>query len=60
MNHSYPGNIRELENIIEHAVAVAGKNILTEEDLPQHVTGRRRKIPLVFEKNAPEEAEALF
>ena len=39
MNHSYPGNIRELENIIEHAVAVAGKNILTEEDLPQHVTG---------------------
>jgi two-component system response regulator PilR (NtrC family) len=37
MNHSYPGNVRELENIIEHAVAVAGKNILTEEDLPLHV-----------------------
>jgi len=38
MNYSYPGNVRELENIIEHAVAVAGKNILTEEDLPQHVS----------------------
>ncbi len=37
MNYSYPGNIRELENIIEHAVAVAGKNILTEDDLPQHI-----------------------
>ena len=37
MNYSYPGNVRELENIIEHAVAIAGKNILTEEDLPQHV-----------------------
>jgi len=37
MNYSYPGNIRELENIVEHAVAVAGKNILTEEDLPQQV-----------------------
>jgi two-component system, NtrC family, response regulator PilR len=38
MNHSYPGNVRELENIIEHAVAVAGKNILTDEDLPQHLS----------------------
>ena len=37
MNHPYPGNVRELENIIEHAVAVTGKNILTEDDLPQHV-----------------------
>jgi two-component system response regulator PilR (NtrC family) len=37
MGYSYPGNVRELENIIEHAVAVTGKNILTEEDLPQHV-----------------------
>ncbi len=34
MNHSYPGNVRELENIIEHAVAVTNKNILTDEDLP--------------------------
>jgi two-component system response regulator PilR (NtrC family) len=39
MAYSYPGNVRELENIIEHAVAVTGKNILTEEDLPQHVHG---------------------
>jgi two-component system response regulator PilR (NtrC family) len=37
MGYSYPGNVRELENIIEHAVAVTGKNILTEEDFPQHV-----------------------
>ena len=37
MNYSYPGNVRELENMIEHAVAIAGKNILTAEDLPQHV-----------------------
>jgi two-component system response regulator PilR (NtrC family) len=37
IGYSYPGNVRELENIIEHAVAVTGKNILTEEDLPQHV-----------------------
>jgi len=37
MNHNYPGNIRELENIIEHAVAVANSNILKEDDLPGHL-----------------------
>ncbi len=39
MNHTYPGNVRELENIIEHAVAVTNKNILTDEDLPVQVKG---------------------
>ncbi len=39
MNYSYPGNIRELENIIEHAVAITNKNILTEDDLPAHIKG---------------------
>ena len=34
MNYGYPGNVRELENILEHAVAVANRNILTEDDLP--------------------------
>jgi two-component system, NtrC family, response regulator PilR len=60
VNHSYPGNIRELENIIEHAVAVAGKNILTEEDLPQHVTGASPEDSARNEKSAPEEAELYF
>jgi PAS domain S-box-containing protein len=32
--HSYPGNIRELENVIEHAVALAEGEIIREEDLP--------------------------
>jgi len=54
MAYSYPGNIRELENIIEHAVAVTNKNVLTEEDLPSHVKG----VPIsdeirLLEKTAP-------
>uniref|UniRef100_A0A7V4GA64 Sigma-54-dependent Fis family transcriptional regulator n=1 Tax=Desulfobacca acetoxidans TaxID=60893 RepID=A0A7V4GA64_9BACT len=32
--YSYPGNVRELENIIERAVALAGGEILTLADLP--------------------------
>ncbi len=32
--HTFPGNIRELENIIEHAVALAESDIIREDDLP--------------------------
>jgi DNA-binding NtrC family response regulator len=61
MNYSYPGNVRELENILEHAVAVTNKNILTEEDLPQHL----KVVPItedaeIFEKTAPGGPEHFF
>jgi PAS domain S-box-containing protein len=32
--HNFPGNIRELENIIEHAVALAESDTIREDDLP--------------------------
>ena len=32
--HPWPGNIRELENLIERLVALTDKTTLTEEDLP--------------------------
>ncbi|RJR35165.1 MAG: sigma-54-dependent Fis family transcriptional regulator [Deltaproteobacteria bacterium] len=32
--YSYPGNVRELKNIIERAVALAGGEVLTLADLP--------------------------
>jgi two-component system, NtrC family, response regulator PilR len=61
MSHSYPGNVRELENIIEHAVTVTAKNILTDADLPAHI----KAVPLVeesdvFEKTAPGGADLFF
>lgn len=61
MNYSFPGNVRELENILEHAVAVTNHNVLREDDLPQHVKG----APLadeaeLFEKTAPGGAELFF
>ncbi|SMC16510.1 DNA-binding transcriptional response regulator, NtrC family, contains REC, AAA-type ATPase, and a Fis-type DNA-binding domains [Desulfacinum hydrothermale DSM 13146] len=34
-NHSFPGNVRELENIIERAVALTEKSEITVEDLPE-------------------------
>ncbi|HWP23636.1 MAG TPA: sigma 54-interacting transcriptional regulator [Candidatus Binatia bacterium] len=61
MGYSYPGNVRELENIIEHAVAVTNKNILSEEDLPPHVKGVAiTEDAEVFEKSAPGGAEQFF
>jgi two-component system, NtrC family, response regulator PilR len=62
MNYGYPGNIRELENIIEHSVAVTNMNILTEDDLPQQV----KRMPIsedeadVFERTAPGGSELFF
>jgi DNA-binding NtrC family response regulator len=31
--YSWPGNIRELRNLLEHAMLVSGKQVLTERDL---------------------------
>ena len=41
--YTWPGNIRELENIIERAVALSNQAILTPEDLPVEV--RDRSMP---------------
>ena len=34
MNYDYPGNIRELKNIIERLVVLCDNNMLSKEDLP--------------------------
>lgn len=61
MSYPYPGNVRELENIVEHAVAVTNKNILTEDDLPSHVKGVAiTEEAELFEKTAPGGADIFF
>jgi len=35
--YDYPGNVRELENIIEHAVALCDGETVLEQDLPEYV-----------------------
>ncbi len=36
LKYDYPGNVRELENIIERAVVIAREEVISVEDLPFH------------------------
>ena len=59
MNHPYPGNIRELMNIIEHAFVLCPGGVIRPEHLPNSVR-QERPIPLVEIADTMEEMEALF
>jgi transcriptional regulator with PAS, ATPase and Fis domain len=55
--YSWPGNIRELENAIEQAVALSFQAVLVPEDLPRDV---REQGSSRFPAPAPEDGQFLF
>ena len=63
-DYSYPGNVRELENIIERAISFAGHNEILPPDLPAfmlHSTPKRRTfVPKMKEAIAGFEKELIW
>jgi transcriptional regulator with PAS, ATPase and Fis domain len=53
LNHDYPGNVRELENIIEHALIVCQDKIIERNHLPLSFQGGIAQPP-------PVEAQRTF
>jgi DNA-binding NtrC family response regulator len=41
LKHDYPGNVRELENLVHRAVVLARGDVITTADLPLHLAGLR-------------------
>lgn len=41
LRYDYPGNVRELENAIEHGFVVCGGSVIEREDLPPHIIGEQ-------------------
>ena len=39
VKYHYPGNVRELENIVHRAIVLGRGQVLTTSDLPAHVVG---------------------
>jgi DNA-binding NtrC family response regulator len=42
-DYDYPGNVRELKNILERLVALASTDVIETDALPEHVAKRREK-----------------
>lgn len=62
MKYSYPGNVRELENAIERAVAMTRETLITTEDMPIHLRKTESEADIAQnsqDKSLPEILENL-
>jgi two-component system NtrC family response regulator len=61
IKYNFPGNVRELENIIERAVVLARGEVITINDLPNIVKGFKAEKEILTDENATliEQVEAL-
>lgn len=56
LDYHYPGNVRELGNIIEFTVALSINNVIDESDLPHYVQ-EQKKVPVGF---SPDDEHSIY
>jgi DNA-binding NtrC family response regulator len=47
MDYNFPGNVRELENVIERAVVLSSGPIITPDLLPDNIVGRNSALSMI-------------
>lgn len=60
LRHDWPGNIRELQNVIQRAMVVAGGEEIEAADLPDRIRGSETGLPASAAVGAPEEDGATL
>jgi DNA-binding NtrC family response regulator len=50
LRYAFPGNIRELENVIERAIALIKGRVIQAEDLPEEVCGQTGTVQTICER----------
>lgn len=59
-SYSYPGNVRELDNIIQRGVVLMKSDIIELSDLPSEIVDDEKSEPIIAGGRSLEEAETEF